>query len=180
MKNMKNNLTCEGYGRSLKDMEDAEDRGINEKISIYIQDTLHKKKILKLKDCKLWLRTLHALVKTNPDTSSSSITIRIVGEKESESLNYNYRNQKKPTNILSFVLSENPLIGDIILCHPVIKNEAKNQNKKIRSHYAHLLIHGYLHLLGYSHDKKLDAEIMEKKEIQVLKRCGFQNPYINS
>ena len=141
-------------------------------ISICIQDTLHKKKILKLKDCRLWLYSIFQ--------ENSSITIRIVGEKESESLNYNYRNQKKPTNILSFVLSENPLIGDIILCHPVIKNEAKNQNKKIRSHYAHLLIHGYLHLLGYSHDKKLDAEIMEKKEIQVLKRCGFQNPYINS
>ena len=138
-------------------------------IPICIQDTLHKKKILKLKDCRLWL---HSIFQEN-----SSITIRIVGEKESESLNYNYRNQKKPTNILSFVLSKNPLIGDIILCHPVIKNEAKNQNKKIRSHYAHLLIHGYLHLLGYSHDKELDADRMEKKEIQVLKKNGFQNPY---
>ena len=143
-----------------------------ENISIFIQDTLHKNKILKLKDCKLWLSSLFK--------ENSSITIRIVSEKESETLNYNYRNQKKPTNILSFVLSEDPLIGDIILCHPVIKNEAKNQNKKIHSHYAHLLIHGYLHLLGYSHDKKFDADKMEKKEIQILKRFGFQNPYITS
>jgi probable rRNA maturation factor len=137
--------------------------------SIYIQDTLHKNKILKLIDCKLWLSSIFK--------KNSSITIRIVSEKESESLNYKYRNQKKPTNILSFTLSENPLIGDIILCHPVIKNEAKNQNKKIRSHYAHLIIHGYLHLLGYSHDKKLDADKMERKEILVLKKNGFQNPY---
>jgi len=137
--------------------------------SIYIQDALHKKKVLKLKDCRAWLKSI--ILK------NSIITIRIVGEKESESLNYTYRNQKKPTNILSFLISENPLIGDIILCHPVIKNEARNQNKKILSHYAHLLIHGYLHLLGYSHDKELDADIMEKKEIQVLKKNGFQSPY---
>ena len=140
-----------------------------ENISIFIQDTLHKNKILKLKDCKLWLSSLFK--------ENSSITIRIVSEKESETLNYNYRNQKKPTNILSFVLSEDPLIGDIILCHPVIKNEAKNQNKKIHSHYAHLLIHGYLHLLGYSHDNKSDANRMEKKEINILKKYGFSNPY---
>jgi len=137
--------------------------------SIFIQDTLHKKKILKLKDCRNWLNSIFL--------KNSSITIRIVDEKESESLNYTYRNKKKPTNVLSFLISENPLIGDIILCHPVIKNEARNQNKKIISHYAHLLIHGYLHLLGYSHDKELDEDIMEKKEIQVLKKNGFQNPY---
>ena len=137
--------------------------------SIFIQDTLHKKKTLKLKDCRIWLNSIFL--------KNSSITIRIVGEKESESLNYTYRGQKKPTNVLSFLISESPLIGDIILCHPVIKNEARNQNKKILSHYAHLLIHGYLHLLGYSHDKELDGDIMEKKEIQVLKRNGFQNPY---
>ena len=141
-------------------------------ISICIQDTLHKNKILKLKDCRLWLSSIFK--------KNSSITIRIVDIKESESLNYNYRDQKKPTNILSFMLSENPVIGDIILCHPVIKDEARNQNKKIQSHYAHLLIHGYLHLLGYSHNKKLDADKMEKKEIQILRKYGFQNPYINS
>ena len=142
---------------------------LKENISIYIQDTLHKNKILKLKDCKLWLSSIFQ--------KNSSITIRIVSEKESESLNYSYRNQKKPTNILSFSLSENPIIGDIILCHPIIKNEAKIYNKKIHSHYAHLLIHGYLHLLGYSHDKNKDAEKMEKKEIQILNKNGFQNPY---
>ena len=139
---------------------------------ISIQDTLHKNKILKLKDCRLWLSSIFQ--------KNSIITIRIVDKIESESLNYSYRNQKKPTNILSFMLSENPVIGDIILCHPVIKNEASNQNKKIQSHYAHLLIHGYLHLLGYSHNKKLDSDEMEKKEIQILKKYGFQNPYITS
>jgi len=138
-------------------------------IDICIQDTLHKKKVLKLKDCKLWLDTIFK--------KDSNITIRIVGKKESETLNYNYRNQKKPTDVLSFMLSENPLIGDIVLCHPIIKNEAKNQNKKIHSHYAHLLIHGYLHLLGYSHDNKSDANRMERKEIHILKKYGFSNPY---
>ena len=137
--------------------------------SICIQDTLHKNKILKLKDCRLWLKCIMQ--------KNSNITIIIVGEKESKSLNYTYRNQKKSTNILSFIISEKPLIGDIVLCHPVIKNEARTQHKKIISHYAHLLIHGYLHLLGYSHDKNKDAEKMEKKEIQILKKNGFQNPY---
>jgi probable rRNA maturation factor len=122
-----------------------------------------------MKDCRLWL---NSVIKKD-----SSITIRIVDENESKSLNYNYRNQNKPTNVLSFILSENPLIGDIVLCHPVIKKEAGSQNKKILSHYAHLLIHGYLHLIGYSHDKNQDAEEMEKKEIQILKKNGFQNPY---
>ena len=138
-------------------------------IDICIQDTLHKKKVLKLKDCKLWLNTIFK--------KDSNVTIRIVGKKESETLNYNYRNQKKPTDVLSFMLSENPLIGDIVLCHPLIKNEAKSQNKKIRDHYAHLLIHGYLHLLGYSHEKQSDADKMERKEIQILQKNGFQNPY---
>ena len=138
-------------------------------IDICIQDTLHKKKVLKLKDCKLWLNTIFK--------KDSNVTIRIVGKKESETLNNNYRNQKKPTDVLSFILSENPLIGDIVLCHPLIKNEAKNQNKKIRDHYAHLLIHGYLHLLGYSHEKQSDADKMERKEIQILQKNGFQNPY---
>ena len=138
-------------------------------IDICIQDTLHKRKTLKLRDCKLWLKTIFK--------KESNITIRIVGKKESESLNYNYRNQKKPTDVLSFMLSENPLIGDIVLCHPLIKNEAKSQNKKIRDHYAHLLIHGYLHLLGYSHEKQSDADKMERKEIQILQKNGFQNPY---
>jgi len=138
-------------------------------ISICIQDTLHKKKILRLKDCKVWL---NPIAKKN-----SNITIRIVSESESESLNYDYRNQRKPTNVLSFKISEEPLMGDIILCHSVMKKEAKNQNKKIYSHYAHLIIHGYLHLLGYSHDKQSDAEKMEKKEIHLLKKNGFQNPY---
>ena len=160
---MKSNFTCDLPARSASRKDN---------ISIYIQDTLHKNKILKLKDCRLWLSSIFQ--------KNSIITIRIVDKIESESLNYSYRNQKKPTNILSFMLSENPVIGDIILCHPVIKNEASNQNKKIQSHYAHLLIHGYLHLLGYSHNKKLDSDEMEKKEIQILKKYGFQNPYITS
>ena len=164
MKNMKSNFT---YALPEKIRPQEKD-----KVCIYIQDSLHKNKILKLKDCKLWLSTIFK--------KNSSITIRIVDSKESASLNYKYRDIKKPTNILSFILSEDPLIGDIIFCHPVIKNEASNQNKKIQSHYAHLLIHGYLHLLGYSHDKKFDADKMEKKEIQILKRFGFQNPYITS
>jgi len=141
-------------------------------ISLKIQDTLNRTKILKAKDCKLWLAELA--------TKKSFITIRIVSESESAELNKRYRKIDKPTNILSFLIEGSPLIGDLILCHPIIKEEAKEQNKEIISHYAHLVIHGYLHLLGYDHENDKESIKMEAKEIEVLSRLGFPNPYTSN
>jgi|TARA_B110000967_G_C18536439_1_gene388415 probable rRNA maturation factor len=141
-------------------------------LSLKIQDTLNITKIIKAKDCKLWLSELV--------TKKSFITIRIVSEKDSAKLNQQYRKIDKPTNILSFLIESNPLVGDLILCHPIIKDEAKEQNKEIISHYAHLVIHGYLHLLGYDHENDKEAIEMEAKEIRALGRLGFPNPYTSN
>ena len=145
---------------------------IKSNISLKIQDTLNKTKVIKAKDCKLWLSDIA--------TKKSFVTVRIVSEKDSAELNKHYRKIDKPTNILSFLIEDNPLIGDLILCHPIIKKEAKEQNKEVISHYAHLVIHGYLHLLGYDHENDNEATKMEAKEISALSRLGFPNPYTSN
>ena len=92
-------------------------------------------------------------------------------------LNKRFRNKDVPTNVLSFLMLEDPIEGDLVLCHPVIKKEAKAQNKKIQDHYAHLIIHGYLHLLGYDHQNNVDADKMEKMERKILSKFNINDPY---
>ena len=143
-----------------------------ENIQLKIEDTLNCTKIIKVKDCKLWLSEIA--------TKESFITIRLVSKNESAELNNQYRNIDKPTNVLSFLIDDKPLVGDLVLCHPIIKAEAKEQNKEIISHYAHLIIHGYLHLVGYDHENDDDAKKMEAKEVRVLNKLGFPNPYTSN
>lgn len=103
--------------------------------------------------------------------SAAEITLRIVGESEGRRLNRAYRKQNRATNVLSFET------GDVILCHPVIRREARAQGKRVAAHYAHLVVHGVLHLRGYAHEKKRDAARMEAREIRILRRIGIRNPY---
>ena len=140
--------------------------------NIIIQDTIHKRKLLSKKKCMLWLSHI---VK-----AETTLTIRIVDEAESQLLNNQYRKKNEPTNVLSFLINDKPLLGDIILCHSVIKKEALAQKKSIDDHYAHLIIHGYLHLIGFDHTKNDDALTMENKEIAVLKKLGIKNPYLSN
>ena len=100
-----------------------------------------------------------------------SVTLRIVGEHEGRRLNRAYRKGKRATNVLSFET------GDVVLCHPVIRREARAQGKSVRAHYAHLVVHGVLHLRGYAHEKKRDAARMEAREIAILRNIGMRNPY---
>jgi probable rRNA maturation factor len=100
---------------------------------------------------------------------SLQLTIRIVGAREGRALNRRYRKRDYPTNVLSFPYDGS---GDIVLCHPVIAREAREQAKSVRAHYAHLVVHGVLHLRGYAHGKR-----MEQREIRLLRRGGFRNPY---
>lgn len=137
--------------------------------NITIQDTIHSRNLFSKKICSLWLSSF--------EHHNISLTIRIVDELESQLLNNKFRNINKPTNILSFLIDENPIVGDLILCHPIIKKEARDQNIKIKDHYAHLLIHGYLHLTGLDHEKEKNAQIMENKEIAILKKLRIKNPY---
>jgi probable rRNA maturation factor len=99
------------------------------------------------------------------------VTLRIVGEREGRRLNRAYRRKNRATNVLSFDT------GDIVLCHPVIRREARAQGKSLAAHYAHLVVHGALHLRGYAHEKKRDAARMEAREIRILRRGGLGNPY---
>ena len=90
-------------------------------------------------------------------------------------MNLHYRRKNKPTNVLSFPYGKGD--GDIVLCHPVIAREARAQGKSLAAHYAHLVVHGVLHLRGYAHEKKREASRMEREEIRLLARAGFGNPY---
>jgi len=102
---------------------------------------------------------------------ATAITLKIVGAREGRRLNRQFRKKEYATNVLSFHS------GDIVLCHPVIVREARAQGKSVRAHYAHLVVHGVLHLRGYDHASKAQAAQMEQREIRLLRRFGFGNPY---
>jgi probable rRNA maturation factor len=102
-------------------------------------------------------------------------TVRIVGAREGRGLNRRFRGKDYATNVLSFPYGREE--GDVVLCHPVIAREARAQAKTLCAHYAHLLLHGLLHLRGYRHEKKQEALRMERAEIRLLARAGFGNPY---
>jgi probable rRNA maturation factor len=102
-------------------------------------------------------------------------TLRIVGAREGRELNRRFRGKDYATNVLSFAYGSGA--GDVVLCHPVIAREARAQGKQLAAHYAHLVLHGLLHLRGYQHEKKREASRMERAEIRLLARAGFANPY---
>ncbi|WP_191602996.1 rRNA maturation RNase YbeY [Marinomonas algicola] len=111
------------------------------------------------------------------------VTIRIVDLEESQSLNHEYRGKDKPTNVLSFPFEappglELPLLGDLVICRQVVENEAIEQEKPVFNHWAHLVIHGILHLRGYDHIDDVDAEEMESMEIDLLTLFSIPNPYL--
>jgi probable rRNA maturation factor len=105
----------------------------------------------------------------------SQITLRVVGAAESRLLNKAFRGKARPTNVLSFGYSRTR--GDIVLCHPVIRKESRQQGKSLRAHYAHLVVHGVLHLRGHDHVTKRGAARMERREIRILRRLGVADPY---
>lgn len=126
---------------------------------------------------QLWINT--ALEEIGRDTE---IVIRLVDEQESQALNEQYRHKQGPTNILSFPADlpegiELDLLGDLVICAPVVAKEALAQHKTSLAHWAHIVIHGVLHLLGYDHIDDDDAELMESKEIALLKKLNIDNPY---
>lgn len=114
----------------------------------------------------------------------AEVCIRIVDEQESQTLNRRYREKDKPTNVLSFpselpeeVTLDTPYLGDLVICAPVVIREAQEQSKSLESHWAHMVIHGLLHLLGYDHIKDDEATMMEAIEVELMAECGYANPY---
>ena len=110
------------------------------------------------------------------------IGIRIVNERESAALNARYRRKQKSTNVLSFPFESPPgaastVLGDLVICAPVVNREAKAKNMASAAHWAHMVVHGIMHLRGYDHQSRRDAAIMERKETAVLKGLGFADPY---
>jgi probable rRNA maturation factor len=117
-----------------------------------------------------------------PFQEEAEVTIRLVDEAESNQLNLTYRGKDKPTNVLSFPFEcppgvELPLLGDLIICRQVVEQEAQEQNKPLFAHWAHMVVHGSLHLLGYDHIDDEEAEEMEALEVEFMQALGFDNPY---
>ena len=115
------------------------------------------------------------------------LSVRVVGRAESRRLNAHYRGKDYATNVLSFPATPLPPqasrstdtqpLGDLVICPQVLQVEARDQNKTLRAHWAHLVVHGALHLIGYDHERSADARRMERREITVLRQLGFTNPY---
>lgn len=108
----------------------------------------------------------------------SEIALRIVDEEEGRALNRDYRGKDYATNVLTFPLTEEPyLMGDIVICAPVVAKEAVEQGISIEAHYAHLTVHGVLHMHGYDHETEAEAELMESIETEIVMNLGYANPY---
>ncbi|MFA0378217.1 rRNA maturation RNase YbeY [Vibrio sp. 10N.222.54.A3] len=129
-------------------------------------------------DIQLWLD------KTIPQfQENAELTVRIVDTQESHQLNHEYRGKDKPTNVLSFPFEapqgiELDLLGDLIICRQVVEKEAEEQSKPLLAHWAHMVVHGSLHLLGYDHIEDDEAEEMESLETEIMQSMGFEDPYI--
>ena len=112
----------------------------------------------------------------------AELTVRVVDEAESADLNGRYRGKNGPTNVLSFPFEnppgvQLPLLGDLVICAPVVQREAAEQGKTPTAHWAHMTVHGTLHLLGYDHIEDEEAVIMEQREVEILEGLGFGDPY---
>jgi probable rRNA maturation factor len=117
-----------------------------------------------------------------PLRRSAVLSVRVVGRARSRSLNAHYRHKDKPTNVLSFggagrVPDGRCFLGELVICAPVVAQEAREQRKTLESHWAHMTVHGVLHLRGFDHEVEAEAVKMAAREIQILDRLGFSDPY---
>ncbi len=142
------------------------------------EGSFYEKNLPSANEVEKWV----SAVLTHLHKEQLELTVRFVENDESRSLNHTYRGKDKPTNVLSFPFEAPPgvsldLLGDLVICVPVIEQEAHEQKKKIIHHYAHMIVHGTLHLLGYDHIEDDEAEAMEALEIHILSQLGIDDPY---
>ena len=137
-----------------------------------IDDAARHRAALPRHDVARWIR--HAL------QSDAEITVRVVNAEEGQALNRDYRQKDYATNVLTFDYTPAPLVtADLVLCAPVVAREAQENNKTLRDHYAHLVVHAALHAQGFDHETSTnDADAMEALEVRILVGLGIQNPYI--
>ncbi len=110
--------------------------------------------------------------------TDAQVTLRLVGGREGRSINRDFRGKDYATNVLTFAYHDTtPLSGDIVLCAPVIAKQAREQRKSVEAHYAHMVVHGMLHLQGYDHESDRDARVMESLEAEIVVKLGYADPY---
>jgi probable rRNA maturation factor len=150
-------------------------------VSVDVQIASESSSIPDPEEIQSWLTEA---VRGSLETGNLEISIRVVDEVEGRQVNKRFRAQDKATNVLSFPaeLPEWPadtpkILGDIVICGPLVEREALEQGKKIGDHWAHMLVHGALHLLGYDHESNEDAEVMESLETELLAKRGIADPY---
>jgi probable rRNA maturation factor len=146
-------------------------------LSLFIENHAGRKGVPQRRSFEAWIGAI-------PDLRRRRVQINLltVGTREGRQFNRRFRERDYATNVLSFAHEPLPgektsLLGDLVLCAPVLAREAAEQGKALRDHYAHLTIHGVLHLLGYNHENEADARRMEAREIRILAGLGIQNPY---
>jgi probable rRNA maturation factor len=140
-------------------------------LSVQFADARHKA-VLPRALLRTWVKA--ALKHEN---APAEITLRFVSEAEAQSLNTDYRHRDYVPNVLTFDYSHSPCAGDVVICATVIEREAAEQGKTLIAHYAHMVIHGVLHAQGFDHQKKREAALMERLEVQLLQSLGFDSPY---
>lgn len=145
-------------------------------VDVAIQFATRRPAVPRAADIRRWVRA--AL----QDRRNAQLTVRIVDEQEGAELNSRWRDKQGPTNVLSFpcegIAGVAPdLLGDIVVCAPVVADEARMQDKELQAHWAHMLIHGTLHLLGHDHQESEEAMRMEQLETDILQKFGYADPY---
>ncbi len=146
---------------------------MNAKLALTIQFASEQTELPSRADLRRWARA--ALV------TDAAATLRVVDEPEGLQLNQDYRDKPYATNVLTFAYGSEaegePMTGDMVLCAPVVEREAREQGKPLDAHYAHLTVHGMLHLQGYDHEVEQDAVAMEAVETFIMARLGYPDPY---
>ena len=151
-------------------------------ITVVLIDDVHDENAPVLKQFQRWVDETLTVVSEKVPSSCIEICISIIDSKTSAELNDTYRQKSGPTNVLSFTYDPIPgvqqeSLGDLAICAELVESEALTQHKKSSAHWAHLTVHGVLHLLGYDHIAENEAVMMESLEIQILQKLGFENPY---
>ncbi len=165
-------------------------------IELDVQNPYEFESIPKKDELQRWVE---AAIQGKNSTPKLSIVLRFVNREESKTLNHAYRHKRYATNVLSFPFDEPEFttdmadlnealaqhlqqqhLGDIVLCEQIVQKEAREQHKTLKQHWAHLIVHGVLHLQGYDHQQAEEAELMESLEIKILQGLGFDNPYLEA